>query len=129
GGVPEVAVSCPGAELDLGHQLRANIAEATAFRGRKAASEGAVPQFERCETGMKVFCQFAAEASADTADIMHVSSLIHAQGKRAYGIARDGGGDVATDDEFLALRAFGLYPVAAAAGAIGGGYPLRDDAL
>jgi hypothetical protein len=125
--VPQGLRSRPGAEGDLGDELRLDPDDTTLAAG--FAGEGRGFRRDDVELLLQRSCRVAGEAGADAAGRLQLAILVIAQHQRAELIARSPRRDVAGDDEFLALRAFRLDPVAATAAAIGCVGALGDHTL
>ena len=73
--------------------------------------------------------QFLVEAGADVADPAQRTIVIDAQNERAEVVAASLGRGETADGEFLFADDFDFEPLAAAAGFVGAGSVLGDDAL
>ena len=124
-GVAQIVVRGPAAELDLGDELRLDIADLACRFAAEPLREGLDGSADALEPPVQVLGDRGRESGADAAGMEQPAVLVVAQHQGADGLARDGGRDIAGDHEFLPLRAFRFHPVLAAARAVGAVAQLR----
>ena len=128
-GVPEMPIGGPGPKLDLRHQLRTNVSDASPLVGRHGVVERLFLRAQPLQPGLQGLGDLGAEACSDPTDVLELALLEHAEGQRADGLARDRRRHVSADDELLPRRALRLDPGFSPPRTIGGIAPLADDAL
>ena len=124
--VPQDAVVGELGEGDFGDELRLDPVRALAVGARHL--DRRLVDRERLHPLHQLLDQLGVEAGADLADIGELAAVLRRQQQRAEAAALVAFRP-ADDDEFLALDAFDLEPVAGARAAVGRARLLRDDAL
>ena len=130
GSVADDLVGRPAAEFHLADELAARPRRRPAAGRRvELCCEGRL----FCGQGLKLLGEiareFGREPGSGPAGIDQPISLEVAEDQRSDRLLDRRRGHEAGDDEFLALGAFGLDPVAVAAGSVGEVATLRDDAF
>src|SRR5205823_3410670 len=114
------------AERDLGDELGFDPVRAFAVGARDL--DGSFGGFERLHPLHEILDQLGVEAGADLACVSELAFLLHREKQRAEAAALVAFRP-ADDDEFLALDALDLEPIASPRSAIRSARLLRDNAL
>ena len=119
----------PPARIDLDHHARLDPVAGSSALFLRQRLERRLVRTQRLQLLPQIAGRPAGEAGAHPAGIDRLAVFVIAKDEGAHGAWIDRGGRVAEHDEFLLLGAFGLEPIAGAAGAIRRIAQFRNDAF
>lgn len=103
GGVAQILVSRPAAELDLGNQLRLDVSDLARRVGAEPFRERAGRRADALEPMVQILGHRGGKSGPDAAGMDQLAVLIVAEHQGTDGLARGGGRHIAGDHKFLAL--------------------------